>query len=110
MKDCIDDHDLDIKTKGRDEEDIRDDIAEELDIEEPKKDKKDGDKEEKKPAKKDAEDLVWADLEGMDKDELKDLITEEKLKIDPEDYDDDETADMRKAIAKKLDIEVPRKK
>ena len=107
LKEVIDDHDLDIKTKGREEDDVREDIIEELEIEEPKKEKKGA---EKKPVKKDADDLEWEDLMGMDKEELADLVKEEKLKVNPDDYDDDEVEDFRKAIAKKLDIDIPKKK
>ena len=108
LKDCIDDHDLDIKTKGKDEDDLKEEIAEELKIEEPPKKKK----EEAKPAADAKDDLTWKDLSKMDYDELGDLVKEEGLKIAMKDYDEDEEAevnDLRKAIAKKMDIEVPKK-
>lgn len=105
LKDLIDDHDLDIKTKGKDEDDLIPLIAEELGIKKPSK------KEEKKAPKKsevDVDDLEWADIDGMDEDELEDLIKQEKMDIDTEDYDDD-LAGLKKAVAKELGIKPPKK-
>lgn len=92
-------------------------IAKELEIEIPKAK---GKKEEKAPAKTPAkkapepaeeedEDLEWEDLADMDEDQLTDLIDEEDLKVDADDYEDDLDG-LRRAIAKELDIEAPAKK
>lgn len=85
-------------------------------------DKKPAKKEEtKKPAKKEepedddeeGEEYNWDDLKDMDYDELSELVDDEELEdIDVEDYDeddDDEVEKLRVAIAKELDIEVPKK-
>ena len=103
LKDLIDDHDLAIKTKGKDEDDLKEEIAEELEIEEPKKPTK----EEKKPVKDD--DLTWKDLVKMDYDELGDLIKEETLNVKIKNFDeddDDEMQELREAVAKAMDIPV----
>ena len=75
----------------------------------------------KKPAKKEepedddeeGEEYNWDDLKDMDYDELSELVDDEELEdIDVEDYDeddDDEVEKLRVAIAKELDIEVPKK-
>ena len=92
------------------------------DDEEAKKEEK---KETKKPAKKEepedddeeeeeeGEEYNWDDLKDMDYDELSELVDDEELEdIDVEDYDeddDDEVEKLRVAIAKELDIEVPKK-
>lgn len=75
------------------------------------------DDDEKPKAKKEAakkpepepESLNWEDLKGMDEDELKDLIDDESLDTDPDDYDDD-LPGLRKAIAKEMEIDIPKKK
>ena len=85
-------------------------------------DYEDDDKEEtKKPAKKEepedddeeGEEYNWDDLKDMDYDELSELVDDEEFEdIDVEDYDeddDDEVEKLRVAIAKELDIEVPKK-
>lgn len=88
--------------------------------------KKEAKKEEtKKPAKKEesedddeeeeeeGEEYNWDDLKDMDYDELSELVDDGELEdIDVEDYDeddDDEVEKLRVAIAKELDIEVPKK-
>ena len=55
----------------------------------------------------DDDEITWSDLKAMDEDELKDLVDDEAAlsSIDPEDYDDD-LPGFRKAIAKKLKIEI----
>lgn len=90
----------------------------------PKKGKKEEPKKEtKKPAKKeepeedddddDDDEYTWDDIKDMDYDELSELVDDEELEdIDVEDYDeddDDEVEKLRVAIAKELDIEVPKK-
>lgn len=59
------------------------------------------------------EEYSWDDLKDMDYDELSELVDDEELEdIDVEDYDegdDDEVEKLRVAIAKELDIEVPKK-
>lgn len=59
------------------------------------------------------EEYNWDDLKDMDYDELSELVDDEELEdIDVEDYDeddDDEVEKLRVAIAKELDIEVPKK-
>ena len=57
------------------------------------------------------DDYTWDDLKAMDWDELKDVIEEEDLKTDIDDFDEDTDEDkLRRAIAKELDIEAPVKK
>lgn len=115
--------------KDLDLEKLAEAIADEEDDDEEEEDKKpakkEAKKEEKKPAKKkepeedddeddeDGEEYSWDDLKDMDYDELSELVDDEELgDIDVEDYDeddDDEVEKLRVAIAKELDIEVPKK-
>ena len=84
-----------------DDDGLRKEIAEELDIEIPKKGKKEEPKE---------DDYTWEDLQEMDFDELKELCEENKLDTDPDDFDEDDEDKLRKAIAKECEIEIPAKK
>ena len=69
------------------------------------------------PAKKEAEEdeddedeeITWEDLKEMDEEELAELIDAEDLDVDADDYEDDEDG-LRKAIAKEMEIEIPKKK
>ena len=114
-----------LAVKDLDLEALAEALADEEDPEEeaPKKGKKEEPKKEtKKPAKKeepeddddeDEDEYTWDDIKDMDYDELSELIDDEELEdIDVEDYDeddDDEVEKLRVAIAKELDIEVPKK-
>lgn len=104
LKELIDDEDLEIKTKGKDEEELRTLIAKALKIEIPSDDDDDD--------SNDDDDLSWDDLSQADFDELSELVKDQKeLKsIEIEDYDEDSVAQLRKAIAKKLGIAIPAKK
>lgn len=112
-----------LAVKDLDLEALAEALADEEDPEEeaPKKGKKEEPKKEtKKPAKKeepeeddDDDEYTWEDIKDMDYDELSELVDDEELEdIDVEDYDeddDDEVEKLRVAIAKELDIEVPKK-
>lgn len=71
------------------------------------------DDEEEEEEEEEGEEYSWDDLKDMDYDELSELVDDEELEdIDVEDYDeddDDEVEKLRVAIAKELDIEVPKK-
>lgn len=71
------------------------------------------DDEEEEEEEEEGEEYNWDDLKDMDYDELSELVDDEELEdIDVEDYDeddDDEVEKLRVAIAKELDIEVPKK-
>lgn len=68
---------------------------------------------EEEEEEEEGEEYNWDDLKDMDYDELSELVDDEELEdIDVEDYDeddDDEVEKLRVAIAKELDIEVPKK-
>lgn len=114
-----------LAVKDLDLEALAEALADEEDPEEeaPKKGKKEEPKKEtKKPAKKeepeddddeDEDEYTWDDIKDMDYDELSELVDDEELEdIDVEDYDEDdedEVEKLRVAIAKELDIEVPKK-
>lgn len=114
-----------LAVKDLDLEVLAEALADEEDPEEeaPKKGKKEEPKKEtKKPAKEeepeddddeDEDEYTWDDIKDMDYDELSELVDDEELEdIDVEDYDEDdedEVEKLRVAIAKELDIEVPKK-
>lgn len=55
------------------------------------------------------DDYTWEDLKEMDEDELDDLITEQDLDTDIDDFDENEDG-LRRAVAKELGITPPEKK
>lgn len=84
-------------------EDFRKKIAEEIDVKIPK---------EEKTSDPEAQDdnYTWKDLTELDYDELEELVEEQKLDTDPDDFEEAEEDKFRRAIAKELKIEVPKKK
>ena len=90
---------LDTKPKDYEKDEVdefRKEVAKEIDVKIPDE----GGKSE------DDDKYTWEDLKEMDFDELEDLIDEEKLDTDPDDYDekDGEEDKLRKAIGKELGI------
>jgi len=102
----------DLETKAADHskdevDDFRKEVAEEIDVtvlEEAASGETD-------PGDTPDDKYTWKDLEECDWDELEDLIDEEKLDADPDDFDKDTQEDkLRRAIAKELKVEAPKKK
>ena len=55
------------------------------------------------------EELTGEQLNEMDFEELEDICEDKSLDTDPDDYDEDEVEKLRKAIAKELGINLPKK-
>ena len=55
------------------------------------------------------EEYEWDDLVDADAEELEEIVDEEDLEVDVEDFEDDEDG-LRKAVAKALGIKVPAEK
>ena len=53
--------------------------------------------------------LTGEDLANMDFEELEDVCDDQDLDTDPDDFDEEEVEKLRKAIAKELGIELPKK-
>lgn len=55
------------------------------------------------------EELDWDTLKGMDFSEMEKYCLDNDLDTDPDDYEEDEEDGFRKAMAKELGIEIPKK-
>ena len=55
------------------------------------------------------EELTGEQLNEMDFKELEDICEDKSLDTDPDDYDEDEVEKLRKAVAKELGINLPKK-
>jgi len=53
--------------------------------------------------------LTSEQLNEMDFEELEDICEDKSLDTDPDDYDEDEVEKLRKAVAKELGINLPKK-
>lgn len=85
-------------------DEFRKEVAEEIDIEVPE----DEEETEEEPDKDDK--YTYKDLQELDYDELEELVEEQKLEVDPDDFEEEEEEKFRRAIAKELKIDVPKKK
>ena len=94
-----------------DDEDEDDDSSDDEDEEEDSEDEEDEeeDEDEEDSDKDDPDTPTWEDLEGMSYTKLAKYCKENKLKINPKDYDDDPYA-LRVAIGKLFGIKAPKKK
>ena len=114
LKELCDDNDLGTDPKDYDEEEVeefRKEIAEEIGVEVPD----DEDEEEPtqtagEPEPDEDDTYTWEDLKAMDIDELTDLVDENSLDIDPNEYDDDSEDKFRRAIASLIGVEPPKVK
>lgn len=65
--------------------------------------------EEEEEEEEEGEELTGEQLNEMDFEELEDICEDKSLDTDPDDYDEDEVEKLRKAIAKELGINLPKK-
>lgn len=104
----------DLKAKFNEELPEDGDEEEEDEDENPFKGKKKSSK--KKPVEEEEEEeedadegLDWGGLSKMDEDAIIELIDDEDLEVDADDYEDD-LKGLQKAVAEELEIEIPKKK
>ena len=105
MSDVLESEELGLSAATSEEEEEEEDEEEDEeddDEEEDEDEDEEGDEEE-------GDELTAEDLMEMDFDDLEDLVDDEDLEIDVDDYEDDEEG-LRKAIAKKLGITLPKAK
>lgn len=104
------DSDEDDSGDDDEEEDEDDDSDDEEDDDSDEDDSDDEEEEEEEDDSDDEEEDVTAeDLMEMDFDELEDLVDNIELDIDVDEFEDDENG-LRKAVAKALDIKLPKAK
>lgn len=98
-----DDEDSDDEEDEDEDEDEDDDDSEEDEDEDEDDDEEDEDEDEEE------EEITPESLAEMDFEELEDVCEDNDLDIDPDDYDEDEVEKLRKDVAKKLGITLPKK-
>lgn len=95
--------------EDEDDEDSEEDDDEE-DSEEDEEDEDDDDEDEDDEEEEEEEEEITPEsLAGMDFEELEDVCEDNDLDIDPDDYDEEEVEKLRKDVAKKLGITLPKK-
>lgn len=81
------------------------------DEDEDEEDEEDSDDEDEEEEDEEEEDEVTPeDLAGMDFEALEDLCDDKELETDPDEFDEEDVEKLRKAVAKELNITLPKAK
>lgn len=101
--------------EDEDEEDEDDEDSDEEDEDDESEDDEDSDEDEDEDEDseedEDEDDEVTPeDLAGMDFEALEDLCDDKELETDPDEFDEEDVEKLRKAVAKELDITLPKAK
>lgn len=91
--------------EDEDESDDEDSDEDEDDEDSDDEDDEDGDEEDE-----DDDEVTPEDLAGMDFEALEDLCDDKELETDPDEFDEEDVEKLRKAVAKELNITLPKAK
>lgn len=92
-----------------DEDDDSDEDDEDNEEDEDGDDEDEDEDEDDEEEEEEEEEITPESLAGMDFEELEDVCEDNDLDIDPDDYDEEEVEKLRKDVAKKLGITLPKK-
>lgn len=95
------DEDEDEDDESEDDEDSDDDEGEDSDDDEDEDEDED---------EEDDDEVTPDDLAGMDFEALEDLCDDKELETDPDEFDEEDVEKLRKAVAKELNITLPKAK
>lgn len=93
-----------------DEEDEDEDESDDEDSDEDEDEDEDGDEDEEDEDEEDDDEVTPEDLAGMDFEALEDLCDDKELETDPDEFDEEDVEKLRKAVAKELNITLPKAK
>lgn len=103
--------DSDDEDEDEDEEDEEDSDDDDEDSEEDEEDDDSDDEDEDDDEDEEEDDEVTPeDLAGMDFEALEDLCDDKELETDPDEFDEEDVEKLRKAVAKELNITLPKAK
>ena len=106
-----DDEDEDEEDEDSDEDDEDSDEEDEDDESEDDEEDEDSDEDEDGEEDEDEDDEVTPEyLAGMDFEALEDLCDDKELETDPDEFDEEDVEKLRKAVAKELNITLPKAK
>lgn len=95
---------------GGESEDSDDEDEDEEDSDEEEDEDEDGDEDEEDEDEEDDDEVTPEDLAGMDFEALEDLCDDKELETDPDEFDEEDVEKLRKAVAKELNITLPKAK
>lgn len=95
---------------GGESEDSDDEDEDEEDEEDSDDDDDDSDDEDEDEDEEEDDEVTPEDLAGMDFEALEDLCDDKELETDPDEFDEEDVEKLRKAVAKELNITLPKAK
>lgn len=107
-EDSDDEEDDEDEDESDDEDSDEDEDDEDSDDEEDEDE--DGDEDEEEEDEEDDDEVTPEDLAGMDFEALEDLCDDKELETDPDEFDEEDVEKLRKAVAKELNITLPKAK
>lgn len=105
-----DDEDEDEDEDEEDEEDSDDDDEDSEDDDDSDDDDSDDEDEDDDEDEEEDDEVTPEDLAGMDFEALEDLCDDKELETDPDEFDEEDVEKLRKAVAKELNITLPKAK
>lgn len=98
------------ESEDSDDEDEDEDEEDEDDESEDDEDSDDDEDEDSEEDEDEDDEVTPEDLAGMDFEALEDLCDDKELETDPDEFDEEDVEKLRKAVAKELDITLPKAK
>ena len=99
------------ESEDSDDEDSDDEEDEDEDCDEEDEDEdEDEEDEDEDEDEEDSDEVTPEDLAGMDFEALEDLCDDKGLETDPDEFDEEDVEKLRKAVAKELNITLPKAK
>lgn len=106
-EDSDDEDEEDDEAEDDEEDDEEDEDSDEDEDDEDSDDEEDEDEDEDE---EDDDEVTPEDLAGMDFEALEDLCDDKELETDPDEFDEEDVEKLRKAVAKELNITLPKAK
>lgn len=105
-----DDEDEEDEDEDESDDEDSDEDEDEEDSDEEEDEDEDGDEDEEDEDEEDDDEVTPEDLAGMDFEALEDLCDDKELETDPDEFDKEDVEKLRKAVAKELNITLPKAK
>lgn len=105
-----DDEDEEDEDEDKSDDEDSDEDEDEEDSDEEDDEDEDGDEDEEDEDEEDDDEVTPEDLAGMDFEALEDLCDDKELETDPDEFDEEDVEKLRKAVAKELNITLPKAK
>lgn len=105
-----DDEDEEDEDEDESDDEDSDEDEDEEDSDEEEDEDEDGDEDEEDEDEEDDDEVTPEDLAGMDFEALEDLCDDKELETDPDEFDEEDVEKLRKAVAKELNIALPKAK